>query len=76
MVLYDVMTIIVPNTRTCSTHITGLPWLYWQFLTNPDPHQGYDYEIQVGGDNWDAIKSASQAAATSACAFDFSEYID
>ncbi|KAJ2964085.1 hypothetical protein NQZ79_g1024 [Umbelopsis isabellina] len=54
----------------------GLPWLYWQFLTNPDPHQDWDYEIQVGGDDWSAIKSASQAAANSTCAFDFSGYID
>ncbi|KZV91731.1 glycoside hydrolase, partial [Exidia glandulosa HHB12029] len=22
----------------------GIPWLYWEFITNPDPHQGEDYE--------------------------------
>lgn len=22
-----------------------IPWLYWQLITNPDPHQGEDYEV-------------------------------
>lgn len=24
-----------------------VPWLYWQLITNPDPHYGEDYEV-----NW------------------------
>lgn len=24
----------------------GIPWLYWEFITNPDPHQGEDYEVR------------------------------
>lgn len=22
-----------------------VPWIYWQIITNPDPHQGEDYEV-------------------------------
>lgn len=25
-----------------------VPWLYWQLITNPDPHQGQDYEVCTG----------------------------
>lgn len=24
-----------------------VPWIYWQLITNPDPHQGEDYEVQI-----------------------------
>lgn len=23
-----------------------VPWVYWQLITNPDPHQGEDYEVR------------------------------
>jgi mannan endo-1,4-beta-mannosidase len=26
----------------------GVPWLYWQLITNADPHQGEDYEVMFG----------------------------
>jgi len=47
-----------------------------QFITNPDPHQGEDYEVNVNGGN-DAdfltVKGYSQAAAALTNApFDFS----
>ncbi|KZV91729.1 glycoside hydrolase [Exidia glandulosa HHB12029] len=46
----------------------GIPWLYWEFITNPDPHQGEDYEINVvnGTDaDYNTIKGFAQAAASS-----------
>lgn len=24
----------------------GVPWLYWQFITNPDQHQEDDFEVR------------------------------
>ncbi|KAJ7160592.1 glycoside hydrolase family 5 protein [Mycena crocata] len=50
----------------------GVPWLYWQLITNPDPHQGDDYEIQVKGTDWDTISDAAVAAAGVDGPFDFS----
>jgi hypothetical protein len=26
---------------------TGVPWMYWEILPNPDPHYSYDYEIGI-----------------------------
>lgn len=23
-----------------------VPWIYWELITNPDPHQGEDYEVR------------------------------
>ncbi|KAH7097920.1 glycoside hydrolase superfamily [Auriculariales sp. MPI-PUGE-AT-0066] len=43
----------------------GVPWLYWEFITNADPHWGEDYEINVnGGSDGDflTVKGYSQAA--------------
>lgn len=28
----------------CSVHVQ-VPWLYWELITNGDPHQGEDYEV-------------------------------
>jgi len=25
-----------------------VPWVYWQLITNEDPHQGEDYEVCLG----------------------------
>ncbi|KAJ7584792.1 glycoside hydrolase family 5 protein [Mycena floridula] len=50
-----------------------VPWVYWQLITNKDPHQGEDYEIQVNGDDWDTIKSGALATSQlSDAPFDFS----
>ncbi|KAJ7064055.1 glycoside hydrolase family 5 protein [Mycena amicta] len=50
-----------------------VPWLYWELISNLDPHQGQDYEIQVNGADWTTIQSASQsAAALTGAPFDFS----
>lgn len=24
----------------------GIPWMYWQIVSNADPHDGYDYEVR------------------------------
>ncbi|KIK55243.1 glycoside hydrolase family 5 protein [Collybiopsis luxurians FD-317 M1] len=49
-----------------------VPWFYWELITNPDPGEGQDYEIQVNGPDWDTISSASETtAAISNAAFDF-----
>jgi len=37
----------------------GVPWLYWQLITNPDPHEDEDFEIQIGGSNWDTLKAGA-----------------
>jgi len=50
----------------------GVPWLYWELITNLDPHEGEDYEIQVGGENWDTLKGLSQQTSGVAGAFDWS----
>lgn len=50
----------------------GVPWLYWELITNQDPHEGEDYEIQVGGENWDTLKGLSQQTSGVAGAFDWS----
>ncbi|KAF8877913.1 glycoside hydrolase superfamily [Infundibulicybe gibba] len=50
-----------------------VPWLYWELISNPDPHQGEDYEIQVNGADWSTISSASlSTAGLSGAPFDFS----
>ncbi|KAF9461513.1 glycoside hydrolase family 5 protein [Collybia nuda] len=40
-----------------------VPWFYWELITNPDPHQGEDYEIQVNGADWGTLSSGSLATA-------------
>jgi len=51
-----------------------VPWLYWELITNTDPGDGQDYEIEVnGGTDWDTISSASETtAAITDAPFDFS----
>jgi len=50
-----------------------VPWFYWELITNPDPGEGQDYEIEVNGADWDTISSASETtAAIIDAAFDFS----
>lgn len=53
----------------------GLPWMYWQILPNEDPHQSWDYEIGIGGVNWDTLKSVAAGTNQSQAAFDFSPYL-
>ncbi|KAJ7112904.1 glycoside hydrolase superfamily [Mycena epipterygia] len=52
----------------------GVPWLYWELITNPDPKQGQDYEIQVNGTgtDWSTIAQGAGAAAAAPGVFDFS----
>ncbi|KAJ7617906.1 glycoside hydrolase family 5 protein [Roridomyces roridus] len=50
-----------------------VPWLYWQLITNADPHQGEDYEIDVGGTDWSTIEGLAQSTGQLTSApFDFS----
>ncbi|KAJ7246835.1 glycoside hydrolase family 5 protein [Mycena haematopus] len=50
-----------------------VPWLYWELISNPDPHQSQDYEIQVGGTDWSTISSAAESTdALTGAPFDFS----
>ncbi|KAJ7192125.1 glycoside hydrolase [Mycena pura] len=50
-----------------------VPWLYWELISNADPHEGEDYEIQVGGTDWSTIEAAAQSAgALTDAPFDFS----
>ncbi|KAJ4248468.1 hypothetical protein NW762_012805 [Fusarium torreyae] len=53
----------------------GIPWFYWQILPNPDPHQGWDYEVGINDVNWGALKTAGLAAGQAESAFDFSPYL-
>ncbi|EPQ51226.1 glycoside hydrolase [Gloeophyllum trabeum ATCC 11539] len=50
----------------------GVPWLYWELITNPDPHYGQDYEIEVNGADWSTLESESKSTAGVTAAFDFS----
>ncbi|KAF8167075.1 glycoside hydrolase family 5 protein [Mycena galopus ATCC 62051] len=50
-----------------------VPWLYWEPISNPDPHQGQDYEIQVDGTDWSTLLSGAEStAALTNAPFDFS----
>ncbi|KAK7033943.1 hypothetical protein VNI00_012570 [Paramarasmius palmivorus] len=50
-----------------------VPWLYWELISNPDPHQGEDYEIQVNGADWSTLSTGSkQTASLTGAPFDFS----
>jgi len=50
----------------------GVPWLYWELITNGDPHQGQDYEIQVYGTDWQTLESYAKSTSGVTAAFDFS----
>lgn len=47
------------NDNMKKMNAQGVPWLYWQLITNPDPHQGEDFEIQVGGQDWGTLKAGA-----------------
>ncbi|KAJ3893878.1 glycoside hydrolase family 5 protein [Lentinula edodes] len=50
-----------------------VPWLYWELITNPDPGEGQDYEIEINGADWSTISGlADTTAAITNAAFDFS----
>ncbi|KAJ7090625.1 hypothetical protein C8R44DRAFT_891797 [Mycena epipterygia] len=50
-----------------------VPWLYWELISNPDPHQGQDYEIQVNGADYSTIQGAAETTAgLTGAPFDFS----
>ncbi|KAJ3782161.1 glycoside hydrolase family 5 protein [Lentinula aff. detonsa] len=50
-----------------------VPWFYWELITNPDPGEGQDYEIEVNGADWDTLSGLSEStAAITNAAFDFS----
>ncbi|KAJ4470209.1 glycoside hydrolase family 5 protein [Lentinula aciculospora] len=50
-----------------------VPWFYWELITNADPGEGQDYEIEVNGADWNAISDLSETtAAITNAAFDFS----
>ncbi|KAJ6552845.1 hypothetical protein B0H19DRAFT_1210978 [Mycena capillaripes] len=51
-----------------------VPFLYWELISNADPHQNEDYEIQVNGANWSTILATSQmTGALSGAPLDFTE---
>ncbi|EIW75190.1 glycoside hydrolase family 5 protein [Coniophora puteana RWD-64-598 SS2] len=50
----------------------GVSWIYWELITNTDPNQGEDYEIDIGGDDWSTIQSLAKTTAGTTGAFDFS----
>ncbi|KAF2851634.1 glycoside hydrolase family 5 protein [Plenodomus tracheiphilus IPT5] len=58
-----------------SIDAAGIPWFYWQILPNPDPHQGWDYEVGVDDVNWGALKEAGIAAGQAETAWDFSKWL-
>ncbi|KAJ7785265.1 glycoside hydrolase family 5 protein [Mycena maculata] len=61
------------NSNVQKINNYGVPWLYWEVISNPDPHQGEDYEIQVNGADWSTIESAAQATEElTGAPFDFS----
>ncbi|KAJ6562737.1 glycoside hydrolase family 5 protein [Mycena vulgaris] len=61
------------NSNTQKINNYKVPWVYWELITNADPHQGEDYEIQVNGADWTTIQSAAQTAAgLTGAPFDFS----
>ncbi|KAF8181936.1 hypothetical protein K438DRAFT_1601245, partial [Mycena galopus ATCC 62051] len=50
-----------------------VPWLYWELISNPDPHQSQDYEIQVNGADWSTLSTGAEStAALTGAPFDFS----
>ncbi|TFK39569.1 glycoside hydrolase [Crucibulum laeve] len=55
-----------------------VPWLYWELISNPDPHLEEDYEVgSGGGGDWSILSSESQStAALSGAPFDFSSSLD
>ncbi|KAF7351808.1 hypothetical protein MVEN_01141700 [Mycena venus] len=61
------------NSNVQKVNNYKVPWLYWELISNADPHQGEDYEIQVNGADWSTISGASQStAALTGAPFDFS----
>ncbi|KAJ4334111.1 hypothetical protein N0V95_009242 [Ascochyta clinopodiicola] len=65
------------NIKTWAAQIdaAGIPWFYWQVLPNPDPHQGWDYEVGINDVNWAALKEAGLKAGQAEAAFDFSKWL-
>ncbi|MCJ1446151.1 MAG: hypothetical protein MMC23_006656 [Stictis urceolatum] len=53
----------------------GIAPFYWQILPNEDPHSDWDYEVGIGGVNWDALKEASAGVNQTESAFDWSGYL-
>ncbi|KAJ5677067.1 glycoside hydrolase family 5 protein [Penicillium maclennaniae] len=62
------------SSGTQDSHINWY-WFYWQILPNEDPHSDWDYEVGIGGDNWDVLKDAAANTASYESAFDFSEWL-
>ncbi|KAF7354066.1 hypothetical protein MVEN_01093900 [Mycena venus] len=63
------------NSNVQKINSYKLPFLYWELISNPDPHQGEDYEIQVNATDadWILLSNASlTAAALTDAPFDFS----
>ncbi|KAJ7124336.1 hypothetical protein C8R44DRAFT_875387 [Mycena epipterygia] len=54
----------------------GVPWLYWELITNADSKEGQDYEVRQfcewDGTDWSTIAQGAGAAAGVSGAFDFS----
>ncbi|KAF7314147.1 Glycoside hydrolase [Mycena chlorophos] len=50
-----------------------VPWLYWELISNADPHDGQDYEIQVGASDWTTLSGLAESTeAIGGAPFDFS----
>ncbi|KAJ6517254.1 hypothetical protein C8R47DRAFT_1062949 [Mycena vitilis] len=60
------------NSNVQKINSRKVPWIYWELISNADPHQSEDYKIQVNGADWSTISSASQATGALAnVPFDF-----
>ncbi|EIN10943.1 glycoside hydrolase [Punctularia strigosozonata HHB-11173 SS5] len=59
------------NVQKINEH--DVSWLYWELITNIDPHQGQDFEIDaLNGQDWSTLESLSRSTIATNSAFDFS----
>ncbi|KAF8146714.1 glycoside hydrolase, partial [Mycena galopus ATCC 62051] len=61
------------NSNVQKINSYKLPFLYWELISNPDPHQGDDYEVNTTDADWILLSNASlTTAALTDAPFDFS----
>jgi mannan endo-1,4-beta-mannosidase len=49
------------NIQKINAH--KVPWIYWQLITNADPHQGEDYEVSLSQSAIDSGKNTDMVMA-------------
>lgn len=52
-----------------------IPWFYWQILPDEDPHEDWDYKVDISDVNGDARKDAAANTASYESALDFLEWL-